>query len=178
MAGTLQAELRGQKELIKKLATLPVTAQRKTLVIALRSAGKTFADAAKRRAARRTGLMAKSLETIKTKTRVKGGIRYKVHPKKGFRRVLKQKRDGTQGLFGKKKSGEIIEAKTPKAKIVNPQRYAHLVELGTKHARERPFMKPAFDARQRVVIKKINGIVGKGIEREARKGATRRGNRG
>jgi len=38
--------------------------------------------------------------------------------------------------------------------------YAHLVELGTKRARPKPFLRPAADAKQKDVIKKVE----KGIQ--------------
>ena len=169
MANSVEIELFGVQKLVKKLERLPTGLQRKTLHIAFRSGGKIFAEAAKRRAARRTGLLAKSLGNIKTKTKQKGVVRYKVHPKKGFRRVLKQKRDGSIGVFGKKKkSAELSESKG--SRIANPQAYAHLVELGTKHARAHPFMKPAFDARQRIALRKIKGLIGIGLEKAAKRG--------
>ena len=163
-------EVAGISQMIKSLNQAPNHIRKKTLGIAFGRAGKVFKDAAKRRAARRSGLMAKSIGAIRTKTKDKTVVRWKVHPKKGFRRVLKTKRDGTQSVFGKKASEKRIAAGG--VKIVNPQRYAHLVELGTEHAKEHPFMKPAFDARERVALQKIKQSLKVGIEKWAESIAT------
>lgn len=42
--------------------------------------------------------------------------------------------------------------------------YAHLVELGTKHSRPKPFLRPAADAKQRYVVKRVGQAIDKVIE--------------
>lgn len=53
--------------------------------------------------------------------------------------------------------------------VVAKAPHAHLVELGTKHSRKRPFLEPALEKAGQQAIDKMGANLGRGIQREAAK---------
>jgi len=47
--------------------------------------------------------------------------------------------------------------------------YAHLIEFGTKYQPARPFLRPAFDKKEKEIVKKIGEKLNEGIHREAKR---------
>ena len=48
-------------------------------------------------------------------------------------------------------------------KTYRPSYYAHLLEGGTKHSRQKPFLKPAFDATKDAYLTSLAGAIERGI---------------
>lgn len=57
---------------------------------------------------------------------------------------------------------------TWKGRIRKPKKYAHLVELGTWQSRAKPFIRPALESNESVVLGILGSDMGVKIEKEAR----------
>lgn len=77
----------------------------------------------------------------------------------------------------KKLAGGLIESKTKyslkrieKGKgddVVSPRRYAHLVELGTKRTRAKPFLRPAAEGKKAEVVRAASDSIAKSVKKDA-----------
>lgn len=111
---------------------------------------KPMLSAARSRVTRRYGVLAKSLG-IKTKRyRRSGTVVVVMGPRPGFR-------------------VPVVDRKTGKTRIVDPQRYSHLVERGTETTRKQPFMRPAWDGGKAEAMKTYAKAIIDGFDREAKK---------
>jgi HK97 gp10 family phage protein len=131
------AEIEGVTQTLNAFALLGNRIRKKGVRRAVTKTSRSISKIAKSNAPRETGLLKKSIGQ-KVKTYPSGNVVGIIGPRYGFRRAVKVKisKRGKRSLrLGKK--GE--EGK----RYRNPVNYAHLVELGTKRSRAKPFLKPA-----------------------------------
>jgi HK97 gp10 family phage protein len=136
--------LEGDVRLRRKLERLETKSQKKIVRPAVNAALTPINKAAKRKASVETGLLKKSIGK-KVKTYRSGTVWGGVGPRTGFKTQME---DG---------------------RFRNPVKYAHLVELGTRHSPARPFLRPALDEQRPHALAVLAAKVRAGIEKEARK---------
>ena len=139
-------EVRGAREIIAKLKQLPVHMRRRTLIRALSAGAGIIKGALTSTVAVDTGLLRSSLGVkLRRYRRRRDTIGITIKPRAGFRRVVNPLRRGKNKFETRKKSGELIATFSKaeaRKRIRNPQRYAHLLELG--HVIRRKEGGPAF----------------------------------
>lgn len=111
----LNAQIIGDKQLLKNLLALPPKLQKRVMKPAFRKGAAVISKRAKRKVKKRSGLLRKSIKANVTKN-VNGRI-----------------------FVDPKVEGEY------KGKKVKPSKYAHLVEFGTQTAEAKPFLRPALN---------------------------------
>lgn len=128
------AQIAGVKELHQLLQVEAPKAVNRASRRGVTKAAREVRKDARQRTPVRTGLLKRSLD-VKVKTYPSGVVVGVVGPATGF------KTDKATGKKVRTKLGEKI-----KETGINPVKYAHLVELGTKRSKARPFLRPALDA--------------------------------
>ena len=136
--------LEGEKALARTLERLEARTQKKIVRPAVKSALSPITKAAKRKAPVETGLLKKSIGN-KVKTYRSGVVWGGVGPRVGFKTEM------------------------PDGGYRNPVKYAHLVELGTKHSPAQPFLRSALDEQRAAALAILATKIRAGIEKEARK---------
>lgn len=163
MANTpITMTLRGHRELIAALDDIrsPATV-RKIVRPAVQAAMSPINKAAKRKAPKRApiegysgGQLRKSIG-IAMRTYPSGVIHGVIGPRKGFKILVPR---GETGLLG-----------IP----IDPTKYAHLVEGGTRHSAAIPFMRQAFDENKGQAADILAYQVRLGLHREAKRAAVK-----
>lgn len=168
--GAIRVQIRGGKQLQRKLNRLASVTQRKIMRPAVSAGLVPFNKSAKRRAARSSGLLSKSI-----------GTRVKVYRRSGV----------VYGVVGPRtRFSAMVGGVTARREI--PTKYAHLVEFGTsahiirpknrkalafdgtvvkvvrhRGTAARPFLRPAFDHNKRKAIGIVTARAWTGIRKEA-----------
>lgn len=140
MAFTIRAKIEGVDELVKQLRDeLPKRMQGKILRKAIADGSKLVLKTAKQKVpVGETGMLKRSLGRRVKVYRNSGKVLGIVGPRTGFK---KTKAGRTRTALGEK----FQQAH------VNPTKYAHLVELGTRHSAPKPFLRPALDNNKEAV---------------------------
>lgn len=128
----LNVRMTGVPECIAALKHLPDSVQRKHLRIAMNAAGGQLKNAAVSRVPKRTGLLKQALGVKVTQKR-DGNWYTVVGAKRGMSRAIRTTRKGTTRAMSKRATANL--AFTPgggSQKRVNPARYLHLAEAGTR----------------------------------------------
>jgi HK97 gp10 family phage protein len=120
MAFKVKMRITGVAELMKKLRSIDEKVKKVALQKGIGAAAKIIKDSAKARVRRRSGQLAKSLGSKVKTFRNTGIVVGVIGPRKGFKIMI----DG---------------------KPVDPVRYAHLVENGTRRSAAHPFLRPAVE---------------------------------
>lgn len=120
----IRAKIDGLSDVTERLKNIDKGIRKKALRKACGAAGTIILKAAKARARKDTGLLRKSLGK-KVKVYSSGVGVAVIGPRLGFRQTVKR-------------GGREMTA--------NPVKYAHLVELGTRHSPAYPFLSSAIDA--------------------------------
>ena len=154
----------GFRALDQALAELPKATARNVLHRTLRKAGQPIADEASRLAPVDSGKLA---QTIAVSTRLKnkvGNAEYHAAMRDGLGKAaaVSAMRDARRSA-----KGSFAEMFVGPAKGV--LRYAHLVEFGTVKMSPQPFMRPAWDAKQREAFDIIRRELGNEIIMAARR---------
>lgn len=139
----LRLELKGDKKLRRALKKLPAKVQRKVTRQAVSAGATPITKEMRRRAPVATGATQLSIRR-KTKT---------------------DKKTGT--IFAIIGADTRVRQTTPREHV--PARIVHILEKGSIRMAARPFMRPAFEAKQSEAEAKIRAKLGQGIEREAAK---------
>jgi len=163
---TMTVSTSGFRALEQALAELPKATARNVLHRTLRKAGQPIADEASRLAPVDKGKLA---QTIAVSTRLKnkvGSGEFAAAMRAGLGRqaavsALRQARRDAKG------QGSFAEMYVGPAKGV--LRYAHLVEFGTVKMSPQPFMRPAWDSKQREALDIIRRELGNEIIMAARR---------
>jgi len=119
----------GDRELVDAIKSLQKSSQNRVMRAAMKAGAAVVAREARQRAPRRSKLLSRSIAS-----------------KSGVNRY---------GAFG------VVYIKSKKANVpgkrteVNPAKYAHLVEMGTRHHAARPFLRPALVAARPRAIEAI-----------------------
>lgn len=184
-------DLIGDKALMRALTDLGPRIERKVVNKAVTAGAKILIPVAKANAIRGGGMPSKQLGNLRrsigmrrARKRRPGSYLIVVGPR-SQRRVARQissvkTRRTRMKVASARESKAIIAAmgksKTPGIKIVNPGKYAHLVEDGHagKHpAPAHPFMRPAFESQKYRILSTIQAKLWSGVREEARKLAAR-----
>lgn len=158
----------GFSALDRALAELPKATARNVLRRTLIKAGQPIAEEAQRLAPVDSGNLR---DSIKVSARIKnkvGNAEYAAAMRAGLGKqaaasALRQARRDARGL------GSFAEAYVGPATKTGVIRYAHLIEFGTARLRPQPFMRPAWDATQRVALDIIKRELGNEIILAARR---------
>lgn len=119
------------------ISRLPVHLQRAAESAVLRAGAKPLVKAARARAPIATGLLKKSIGFRVKK--VRGIISARVGPRTGYaKEVTRMGRDGR-----------------PRQVFSDPNKYSHLVELGTSRTAAKPFIRPAMESVQTEVLQEM-----------------------
>lgn len=150
------------KEIQAALRALPVEMQRAAEVASLRGGAKVISDKAKSNAPVSQdgpfpGLLRESIGFNVKKMR--GEYSARIGPRTGFAKTIGTRTKG-------KNAGK------PKLKI--PNKYAHLVELGTSHSAANPFLRPAAISTQGEVVEGMANSYRKHLDRVAKRIAKQR----
>lgn len=121
-----RANLSGMRPLLDRLAAFGEKVRKKVTRAMVAAGGRAVAKQAKRRAAKETGLLRRSIGS-KVKTYGSGVVVAVVGPRLGFRKQVTRPRNRPHAG----------------AQIADPVKYAHLVELGTSKTVAKPFLAPA-----------------------------------
>lgn len=162
----------GTQAVQRKLRTVgSAPRQRAILRKAVREAGKPVLQAMRANAPVRTGVLRLSL-TMKVPASRRATTAVNVIGARSERRVVEVRRDRGRGRLRKlsrRATAERLQLSalgaTAAPKVVNPANYAHLVELGTRHAPAQPFALPALRANRNRVIKIMREVMWREIER-------------
>lgn len=147
MNGTIK--IKGMRDISRALDRLPKELIRSSENAVLRAGAKPIEKAAKSRVVEDTGLLKKSIG-IRVK-KVAGINSARIGPRTGFKKSL-----GTR--IARKTKGKRIKGQ-PYEASQDPNKYSHLVELGSSRVAPRPFIRPAIDAAQgQVVDAMANGL--------------------
>lgn len=130
----------GIKQTIRRLGKLPGRLDRKVMRQATGAGGREVVKEARKRVRRRFGQLRRAL-----------GQRVKRLP------------DGTFIAVVGVRKGFVIMVD---GKRINPEKYIHLVELGTTHSAAQPFLRTSLPAAQAAAVRKFAEKAGAGIERE------------
>ena len=172
MAAGSSLTIKGGKALERALKDIDSKVRNRVIGSALKKAAKPIVKAAKAKAPKDSGLLAKSI-----------GTKFKVNKRRGVGYVVIGPTDSKQTKARSKLSGN-------KAKR-NPAHYGHLVEMGTKpHANKytrvgdqiipvgswhpgtgpRPFLRPAFDANKGALVGAVRAELKSAIRKAKAKG--------
>ena len=123
-----RTKITGAREIRDALRKLPKELQRAAEKAVLRAGAQPIAKAAKARAPKDSGLLKKSIG-LRVAT-VKGETSARVGPRTGMKQQVTRKRP----------NGKTY------TETADPNKYSHLVELGSSRAPAKPFIRPAVDA--------------------------------
>jgi len=141
----------GAKEIAAALKRLPRDLQRAAETAVLREGAKPIAKAAKARAPQDSGLLKKSIGYRVKK--VDGVNSARIGPRTGMKQQVTRKRPNG----------------TTYTETADPNKYSHLVELGSSRNPAKPFIRPAVDASKGDVI----NAMAKGYEKHLTKTITK-----
>src|SRR5262245_9956684 len=170
MGFAIKGELQGLSGVLQALERLKQGARNRILRKALTQAARPMTKDARARAPRESGLLKKSIGSV-TRTDKKGFVLVVIGPRTGFKREVKIKKTR---VFRQRGSRTVFVAKPTPDQLVmlrNPVKYAHLVELGTRFRRARPFLRPAFTSNEKGALNTIARIAWDEIARLAAKSA-------
>lgn len=165
----LNVEVSGLAALDKALGELPKATARNVLKRTLVKAGQPIVDEAKRLVPVETGQLRDSIQVsprIKNKV---GNAEYSAAMRAGLGKqaagaALREARRAARG------TGSFAEAYVGPARGKGIIRYAHLVEFGgVRNQPPRPYMRPAWDAKQRETLDIIRQELGNEIIKAARR---------
>lgn len=142
MGFAVKAEIEGVRDLVKQLETLQTKVRKKTLRKMVTGMAKVVNKGMKRRAPRRTKTLSKSIGQRVKVYRQSGNTVAIVGPRKGFAQVIEHE-------------GKAIK--------VNPEKYAHLVEFGTKHSRAKSFARATIEEDRHAILSAAAGAVREGL---------------
>lgn len=151
--------LTGDKKLIAKFQALPMKLQRKGLRRGVTKAARGVVRAAKKECPKETKLLSQSLGLKAYTRRDKMGVGAVIGVRKGYYRGVVRKRGG----FRKSRKSEAPTA------FRNPEKYLHLVILGTKHSRANNFLLRAAQRTQAQSVQTIRGEIVVQLETETAK---------
>lgn len=147
----------GDVQVIKNLEMLKTKGKRRVVRKAIGQGVKLVAQIARAKAPKDSGLLKQSIKSAVTKM-VSGKVYVdpKVYAVKGEKtggeyKIIKL-RGKKKGLTKEDIKAQVFKAVGEDGKYQRPSKYAHLLEFGTKHAKARPFMRPALDESRRVVL--------------------------
>lgn len=129
---SLSVKLVGLNECIGALRNLPLSIQRKHMRIAMNAAGGMLKNAAVSRVPQRTRLLKQSL-AVKVQQKKSGEWFAVVGAKKGMKRAVRTTKAGATKALSKRATSNLKF--TPgggSRQYIDPARYLHLVEKGTK----------------------------------------------
>jgi HK97 gp10 family phage protein len=151
----------GTRKAIRKLRKLPGRVQKKALHRAVSAGAGQIKKAAKPAAPRETGMLQRSFIVKRLKTDAWGDVNYRVQPSSKSKKAIRRTAKGKLVAMGAKKIQAAI-ASGQKMKYRNPQKYAHLVELGTRRGvSPRHFLKSAYKRSKTAALKAIKARVRK-----------------
>ena len=158
--------VRGLDELKRKLAELPIKAEKKVLRAAMRQAANVIRDAVRSKAPRKTSLLQKKITTVSARAK-RGTIRVQVRA--NARKVSRSYPEGYP--YGR--SVESGHGFPGTRKRLHGKSRSQLAkeEFGTSQVRAHPFMRPAWDQSKETVLARLGEEIGKGIERIAKESA-------
>lgn len=152
MAFLARANLSGLRPLLRTLDAFGPKVRRKVTRAMVAAGGRAVAKQAKGLAPKETGLLRRSIGS-KVKVYKDTGIAVAVAgPRVGFRQEAERPRNRPGAP----------------ASMADPVKYAHLVELGTRHGAARPFLAPALGAG--AVQAAMAQAARRGIDRELARG--------
>jgi hypothetical protein len=129
---TLNVQLVGVKECIDVLKHLPASVQRKHMRIAMNAAGGLLKTGAVSRVPQRTKLLKQAM-SVKVTQKRNGEWYAVVGSKRGMKRALRITRKGTIKALGKRATSNLkFTPGASSARHVDPARYLHLAEKGTR----------------------------------------------
>lgn len=175
-----QVEIRGIKQLMRKLDGLPKSLRRKGLRNALAAGGGVAKRSAKPASPVETGLLSRSWRALFARSRNKDEVKYRVQPKKGGKTAVRKTARGLLRAVGKKRA-EKLRASGERLRYRYPIRYAHLVELGhdlrkgsrggrlVGHVRGRHFLRDMFESKRNQITRTVRERLAKEIIDAARK---------
>lgn len=158
----------GMAELEQALANLPKATARNVLKRTLNKAAEPIADEARRLAPAKTGNLRNSIAVssrIKNKT---GNAEYSAAMRAGLGKAaaasaLRQARREAKG------TGSFAEVYVGPARGKGVIGYAHIVEFGSNDTAPQPYMRPAWDSKQREALSIIRGELASQIMLAARR---------
>lgn len=165
---SISVSVSGFRELDAALGNLPKATARNVLVRTLRKAGEPIAEEARRHVPVRTGTLRDSISvSARVKNKV-GSAEYAAAMKAGLGKqaagaALRAARKAAKG------TGSFAEAYVGPARGKGVIRYAHIVEFGSNDTAPQPYMRPAWDARQREALDIIKAELGNEIIKAARR---------
>ena len=157
MPFAIKGELQGLQGVLAALDRLKQGARNRILRKALPAAGKPMTKDAKTLAPRESGLLRKSIGAV-TRTDKSGFVLVIIGPRVGFKQQVKLKK----GRIFRQRGARTVWIPKPSPEQLsmmrNPIKYAHLVELGTRYRRAKPFLKPAFTRNERGAMETVARI--------------------
>jgi HK97 gp10 family phage protein len=166
MAFGISVQVTGARQAVQSLQAVDRKFRRRILIVALNKAGGIAKKAAARSAPTDTGLLRRSMKVKRVRYRDRFTFGVRTGPGKGFRRVIETTKSGKRRIASAKRSAALIATRKVKKQIRNPQRYAHLVELGTaRGVKETRFMTKAFESKRRTMLVAFTEKVREGIEK-------------
>lgn len=155
----------GDVQIIENLTRLKNKLQRKVVKDAIKKGLVPIRNLAKQKAPKgKTGLLKKSIKSTVTKM-VSGKVF--VDPSvvmiEGQRIAWKKAKGMTKKQVTAARNKELEKARAAGYKIIQPAKYAHLVEFGTRKAKAKPFMRPALEQSRKKSLRIISDEVGKAI---------------
>lgn len=156
-----QLTLTGFKQLDRALKVLPDKVQTRVLKKSVKATGKPVVKAARAKVPRRHGFLRKAIGSILKTFKDEGNTVLIIGARSPGKDV------------GKEGGGPFVYRDKDGVKHV-PANYAHLVELGTKTASAKSFLRIAFDAGKDAMLAIFRKTTIKGIEKEARKLAAKK----
>jgi hypothetical protein len=127
----LNVQMTGVKECLAALKDVPAGIQRKHMRIAMNAAGGILKTGAVGRVPKRTGLLKQSLG-VKVTQKKTGDWYVVVGAKRGMSRGIKTTRKGNVRALSKKATSNLRFTPGGSSTRINPTRYLHLVEGGTR----------------------------------------------
>lgn len=165
---SISVSVSGFRELDAALGNLPKATARNVLVRTLRKAGEPIAEEARRHVPVRTGTLRDSISvSARVKNKI-GNAEYSAAMKAGLGKqaagaALRAARKAAKG------TGSFAEAYVGPARGKGVIRYAHIVEFGSNDTAPQPYMRPAWDAKQREALDIIKAELGNEIIKAARR---------
>ncbi len=160
MAGFMaSARVEGVEQLLKQLDAISSKLRKKTLRKAITQAARMVKDSAKARVPRRRKA------DIPKYLNYKGG-----QLRKSLAHKIKVYDGAVVGIVGARKGFriQIGERKSGSPVFVNPVKYLHLVELGTRHSKASHFLREALRTNLQAVKTRITEAVEQAIKEAAR----------
>lgn len=150
----MEFEVTGLKELEQNLKRLPLRLQEKALVSAVRSSAGVIRDEARRLCPKGTGRLAKSI-VVKRVRKAGTSVNYQIGSKL------------FTGLFVEFGTAPHVIKGKKLGKVLRLGRWRNVYALEVKHpgASAKPFLRPAFDTKNKEAIEKTRQSLARSIER-------------